>query len=188
ALAAALADAAARRGALPSGWRNLPSQPQLRRYRAADGTETAVRYRLTRTGLAAEDHPDTELVESAPDRVVLSEGGLRRTYRVARYGDRVYVDTPAGGTALTALPRFPDPVVRTDPGALLAPMPGTVVRVTAAVGDAVTAGRPLLVLEAMKMEHRVAAPADGTLVELRVTPGRQVETGTLLAVVRPTEA
>ncbi|WP_416874062.1 acetyl/propionyl/methylcrotonyl-CoA carboxylase subunit alpha [Kitasatospora sp. SC0581] len=188
ALAAALADAAGRRGALPSGWRNLPSQPQLKRYRAEDGTEAAVRYRLTRTGLLAEDHPDVELVEAAPDRVVLSEGGLRRTYRVARYGDRVHVDTPAGGTALTALPRFPEPVVRTDPGALLAPMPGTVVRVAAAVGDTVTAGRPLLVLEAMKMEHRVVAPVDGTLVELRATPGRQVETGTLLAVVRPTEA
>ncbi|MFF2614753.1 acetyl/propionyl/methylcrotonyl-CoA carboxylase subunit alpha [Kitasatospora sp. NPDC058046] len=188
ALAAALADAAGRRGALPSGWRNLPSQPQLKRYRAEDGTEAAVRYRLTRTGLLAEDHPDVELVEAAPDRVVLSEGGLRRTYRVARYGDRVHVDTPAGGTALTALPRFPEPAVRTDPGALLAPMPGTVVRVAAAVGDTVTAGRPLLVLEAMKMEHRVVAPVDGTLVELRATPGRQVETGTLLAVVRPTEA
>ncbi|RGD57981.1 acety-l/propionyl-CoA carboxylase subunit alpha [Kitasatospora xanthocidica] len=188
ALAAALADAAGRRGALPSGWRNLPSQPQLKRYRAEDGTEAAVRYRHTRTGLLAEDHPDVELVEAAPDRVVLSEGGLRRTYRVARYGDRVHVDTPAGGTALTALPRFPEPVVRTDPGALLAPMPGTVVRVAAAVGDTVAAGRPLLVLEAMKMEHRVVAPVDGTLVELRATPGRQVETGTLLAVVRPTEA
>ncbi|MFB7123064.1 acetyl/propionyl/methylcrotonyl-CoA carboxylase subunit alpha [Kitasatospora sp. NPDC056273] len=188
ALAAALADAAGRRGALPSGWRNLPSQPQLKRYRAEDGTEAAVRYRHTRTGLLAEDHPDVELVEAAPDRVVLSEGGLRRTYRVARYGDRVHVDTPAGGTALTALPRFPEPVVRTDPGALLAPMPGTVVRVAATVGDTVTAGRPLLVLEAMKMEHRVVAPVDGTLVELRATPGRQVETGTLLAVVRPTEA
>ncbi|MFE6051476.1 acetyl/propionyl/methylcrotonyl-CoA carboxylase subunit alpha [Kitasatospora sp. NPDC056446] len=184
ALAAALADAAARRTALPSGWRNLPSQPQLKRYRADDGTESEVRYRITRTGLLAEGHPDVELVESAPDRVVLREGGLRRTYLVARHGDRVYVDTPAGGTALTVLPRFPDPAARTDPGALLAPMPGTVVRTTAAVGDTVTAGQPLLVLEAMKMEHRITAPADGVLVELRATPGRQVELGTLLAVVK----
>ncbi|MFD4656433.1 biotin carboxylase N-terminal domain-containing protein [Kitasatospora sp. NPDC058444] len=188
ALAAALADAAGRRGALPSGWRNLPSQPQLKRYRAEDGTESAVRYQFTRIGLLAEDHVGVKLVEAAPDRVVLSEDGLRRTYRVTRHGDRVHVDTPDGGTALTALPRFPDPAVRTDPGALLAPMPGTVVRVVAAVGDTVTAGQPLLVLEAMKMEHRVAAPSDGTLVELRATPGRQVETGTLLAVVQPIEA
>ncbi|MFE6870209.1 biotin carboxylase N-terminal domain-containing protein [Kitasatospora sp. NPDC057692] len=185
ALAAALADAAARRTALPSGWRNLPSQPQLKRYRTEDGAEREVRYRLTRTGLHAEDHPGVELVEAAPDLVVLREDGLRRAYRVARYGDRVHVDTPAGATALTALPRFPDAPVRTDPGALLAPMPGTVVRTTAAVGDTVTAGQPLLVLEAMKMEHRITAPADGILAELRAAPGRQVETGALLAVVRP---
>ncbi|MQS10990.1 ATP-grasp domain-containing protein [Streptomyces kaniharaensis] len=188
ALAAALADAAARRTPLPSGWRNLPSQPQVKRYRAADGGELEVRYRLTRDGLRADDHPETVLVEAAADRVALREGTVRRTYRIARYGDEVYVDTPGGTTALIAVPRFPDPAAQTDPGALLAPMPGTVTRTTAAVGDTVTAGQPLLFLEAMKMEHRVTAPADGTLVELRATPGQQVELGTLLAVVHPATA
>ncbi|MEU6232594.1 biotin carboxylase N-terminal domain-containing protein [Kitasatospora sp. NPDC047058] len=186
ALAAALADAAGRRGALPSGWRNLPSQPQSKRYRADDGTEFEVRYRLTRDGLQAEDHPGTALVSSTPEHVVLRTGPVRHTFDLARHGDRVYVDTPAGATVLTALDRFPDPAAHTDPGALLAPMPGTVVRTAAAVGDTVTAGQPLLWLEAMKMEHRVAAPADGVLAELRAAPGQQVELGTLLAVVQPT--
>ncbi len=189
ALAAALADAAARRtartGALPSGWRNLPSQPQTRRYRAEDGTETVVRYRLTRDGLRADDHPGVALVEATAGRVVLSEGEVRRGYAVARHGDRVYVDTPFGSTVLTLLPRFPDPAEQTDPRALLAPMPGTVVRTAVEVGETVTAGQPLLWLEAMKMEHRVTAPADGVLAELRATPGQQVELGALLAVVHP---
>ncbi|MFF2076025.1 acetyl/propionyl/methylcrotonyl-CoA carboxylase subunit alpha [Kitasatospora sp. NPDC058162] len=187
ALAAALADAADRPGALPSGWRNLPSQPQSKRYRAPDGGELEVRYRRTRGGLEAADHPDVELVAARPDHVLLREGEVQRRYDVARYGDRVYVDTPTGSTALTALPRFPDPTAHTDPGALLAPMPGTVLRTTAAVGDTVTAGQPLLVLEAMKMEHRVTAPADGTLVELRAAPGQQVQLGALLAVVMSPE-
>ncbi|KOV12683.1 acetyl-CoA carboxylase subunit alpha [Streptomyces sp. XY431] len=189
ALAAALAEAAARStartGALPSGWRNLPSQPQARRYRTEDGTESVVRYRLTRDGLRAEEHPGVTLVEASAERVVLSEGEVRRGYDIARHGDRVHVDTPFGSTVLTALPRFPDPVGQTDPGALLAPMPGTVVRTAAEVGDTVTAGQPLLWLEAMKMEHKVTAPADGVLAELRATPGQQVELGTLLAVVHP---
>ncbi|MED7952313.1 acetyl/propionyl/methylcrotonyl-CoA carboxylase subunit alpha [Streptomyces sp. BE303] len=185
ALAAALADAAGRRTALPSGWRNLPSQPQVKRYRTADGVETEVRYRLTRDGLRAEGHPDTVLVDSAPERVTLRTGPLRRTFDVTRHGDRVYVDTPSGTTVLTVSDRFPDPAARTDPGALLAPMPGTVVRTVAAVGDTVTAGQPLLWLEAMKMEHRVTAPTDGVLAELRAAPGQQVELGTLLAVVQP---
>ena len=198
ALAAALAAAATTRrtappsppgprglSALPSGWRNLPSQPQTRRYRTADGAETEVRYRLTRTGLDAEGHPGTRLLHAAPGRVVLETGTLRQTFAVAAYGTEVHVDGPYGATVLTTLARHPDPAARTEPGALLAPMPGTVVRTAAAVGDTVTAGQPLLWLEAMKMEHRITAPADGVLAELRVTPGRQVEPGTVLAVVHP---
>ncbi|MFI6847891.1 acetyl/propionyl/methylcrotonyl-CoA carboxylase subunit alpha [Kitasatospora sp. NPDC050467] len=185
ALAAALADAAARRTPLPSGWRNLPSQPQVKRYRAAGGAEFEVRYRLTRDGLQADGHPDAALVSSSAEQVTLRTGLVRRTFDVARHGDRVYVDTPGGSTVLTVLDRFPDPAAHTDPGALLAPMPGTVVRTAASVGDTVTAGQPLLWLEAMKMEHRVTAPADGVLAELRATPGQQVELGTLLAVVQP---
>ncbi|WP_405009365.1 biotin carboxylase N-terminal domain-containing protein [Kitasatospora sp. NBC_01539] len=185
ALAAALADAAGRRTALPPGWRNLPSQPQVKRYRTADGTETEVRYRQTRTGLDAADHPGTRLLTAAPDRVVLETGTLRQVFEVAVHGAQVYVDGPSGATVLTALDRFPDPAARTDPGALLAPMPGTVVRTAVAAGDTVAAGQPLLWLEAMKMEHQVAAPADGLLTELRVVPGQQVEPGTVLAVVQP---
>ncbi|WP_354643814.1 acetyl/propionyl/methylcrotonyl-CoA carboxylase subunit alpha [Kitasatospora camelliae] len=182
-LAAALADAATRRTALPSGWRNLPSQPQTKSYRTADGTEHHARYRLVRGTLYAEDHPDTVLVAAEPDRVVLRTGTLTRTFAVAVHGATVYVDTPDGTTVLTALDRFPDPAARIDPGALLAPMPGTVVRVAAQAGDTVTAGQPLLWLEAMKMEHLIAAPADGTLTALHATPGQHVERDTLLAQV-----
>jgi propionyl-CoA carboxylase alpha chain len=52
-----------------------------------------------------------------------------------------------------------------------------------AVGAAVTAGEPLLWLEAMKMEHKISAPVTGTLSALHAAPGRQVEVGALLAVV-----
>ncbi|WP_441247776.1 acetyl/propionyl/methylcrotonyl-CoA carboxylase subunit alpha [Kitasatospora sp. McL0602] len=185
ALAAALADSATRRGGVPSGWRNLPSQPQIKRYRDSEGTEHEVRYRLTRDGLVAEGHPGTELLAATAERVTLRTDGLTRTFQLACYGNLVHVDSPLGAVALTVVDRFPDPTVHTDPGALLAPMPGTVVRTAAAPGDTVTAGQPLLWLEAMKMEHKVCAPADGLLTELRVAPGQQVDLGTLLAVVQP---
>jgi biotin carboxyl carrier protein len=81
------------------------------------------------------------------------------------------------------VPRFADPDAATAAGSLLAAMPGAVVRVLAGEGDAVTAGQPLVVLEAMKMEHTVAAPADGVLSDLRVRQGDQVDTGQVLAVV-----
>ncbi|WP_405020926.1 acety-l/propionyl-CoA carboxylase subunit alpha [Kitasatospora sp. NBC_00070] len=181
ALAAALAEAGG--SPFPPGWRNLPSQPQTNRYRAADGTEYEVSHRLTRDGL--QGHPGVELVEARPDLVTLRAEGRTHTYRIARYGGTLHLDGPTGAATLTALPLLPEPEVEPTPGALLAPMPGTVTRTAAAPGDQVTAGQPLLWLEAMKMEHRVSAPTDGVLTELRVAAGQQVEPGALLAVVRP---
>lgn len=66
-------------------------------------------------------------------------------------------------------------------------MPGAVIRVAAEVGSRVEAGQPILWLEAMKMEHTITAPATGVLAELNVTAGRQVDVGTVLAVVQPEE-
>jgi propionyl-CoA carboxylase alpha chain len=87
--------------------------------------------------------------------------------------------------------RFADPLAvpepSTAPGSLLAPMPGTVVRVAVAEGDPVRSGQLVCVLEAMKMEHPVTAPADGVVRHLPVTTGAQVEAGALLAVVDSSE-
>jgi biotin carboxyl carrier protein len=67
-------------------------------------------------------------------------------------------------------------------------MPGTVIRVLVAAGDTVAQRQPLVVLEAMKMEHHVAAPEAGVVAEVRVTPGEQVENGALLLVLEPVPA
>ncbi|MQY32315.1 Acetyl-/propionyl-coenzyme A carboxylase alpha chain [Streptomyces sp. RB17] len=68
---------------------------------------------------------------------------------------------------------------------LTAPMPGTVTVVKVAVGDEVTAGQSLLVVEAMKMEHVISAPHAGTVAELDVTPGTTVAMDQVLAVIAP---
>jgi biotin carboxyl carrier protein len=62
-------------------------------------------------------------------------------------------------------------------------MPGKVIAVDVAQGDAVAEGQRLVVLEAMKMEHTIVAPVDGVLAELNVEAGDQVDTGQVLAVV-----
>jgi propionyl-CoA carboxylase alpha chain len=209
ALAAALADAEERRatarvlGGLPSGWRNVPSQPQRKSYAGRSG-EIEVAYRFTRDGLRAESYGPVRLVPSPrPDRVagggghdentvrartreVTLEAGedlVRRTFTVTMAGDEVFVDSDLGAVRLRVTPRFPDAVGGPAPGSLLAPMPGTVVRVEAEPGAAVTAGESLVVIEAMKMEHRVAAPTGGVLAELHVRAGQQVEAGAVLAVI-----
>ncbi|MEU3896260.1 biotin carboxylase N-terminal domain-containing protein [Streptomyces sp. NPDC045251] len=178
-LAAALADAHGR-SRFGGGWRNVPSQPQVKRYAMA-GEEHEVRYHHTRTGLTADG---VRVVHADARLVVLETDGVRRRYEVARYGDQTHVNA----TRLTALPRFPDPTAQHAPGSLLAPMPGTVVRVAEGLteGAAVEAGQPLLWLEAMKMEHRITAPVTGTLTELKAVPGQQVTVGSLLAVVQET--
>jgi excisionase family DNA binding protein len=66
---------------------------------------------------------------------------------------------------------------------LVAPMPGRVIAVRAAEGDAVAAHQPIVVLEAMKMEHAVVAPIDGTLSLLAVTDGQQVQRGDVLGEI-----
>ncbi|EMF26964.1 acetyl/propionyl CoA carboxylase subunit alpha [Streptomyces gancidicus BKS 13-15] len=174
-LAAALADAHGR--SRFGGWRNVPSQPQIKRY-AMNGEEHEVRYRHTRTGLVADG---VTVVHADASLVILETDGVRRRYEVSRHGDRVYVGT----TSLTALPRFPSPEPEHAPGSLLAPMPGTVVRIAEGVteGMSVEAGRPLLWLEAMKMQHKITAPTSGTLTTLHATEGQQVQPGALLAVV-----
>ncbi|GAB5352939.1 acetyl/propionyl/methylcrotonyl-CoA carboxylase subunit alpha [Qipengyuania sp. 483] len=72
-------------------------------------------------------------------------------------------------------------------GAILAPMPGKVITVDVAEGESVTAGQRLMVLEAMKMEHALTAPFDGTVTELLASEGGQVQVEAVLAVVEPNE-
>jgi propionyl-CoA carboxylase alpha chain len=194
AIAAALADAAHNRavapvfGCIPSGFRNLASGYQTKAYLYNGDTEHRVEYRFTRTGLTLPEDGSVRLVSSAPDEVVLTDGdGVSCTFAVKRYGDEVYVDSARGPVHLVALPRFPEPGSAVEKGSLLAPMPGNVIRLGAQAGDTVTAGQPLIWLEAMKMEHTIAAPADGVLAELNVTTGQQVEVDAVLARVETPE-
>ncbi|RZJ16918.1 MAG: ATP-grasp domain-containing protein [Brevundimonas sp.] len=72
-------------------------------------------------------------------------------------------------------------------GGLRAPMPGKIVATPAKAGDAVTKGQPIVVLEAMKMEHALTAPFDGVVAEFNVAVGDQVNDGAVLAIVRAGE-
>ncbi|MDP9094287.1 MAG: acetyl-CoA carboxylase biotin carboxyl carrier protein subunit, partial [Actinomycetota bacterium] len=181
-------DAAARAGAavlagIPSGWRNVLSQPQVMEVDGA--VRHRIAYRLTREGLVAEGFEGVELITSKGAEVVLDVEGLRRAFAIARYGNDIYVDSALGAVHLVAVARFADPADEVAAGSLLAPMPGTVVRISACLGDEVTAGQPILWLEAMKMQHQINAPADGLVTELPVREGQQVDLGAILAVVTP---
>ncbi|MDG4908608.1 acetyl/propionyl/methylcrotonyl-CoA carboxylase subunit alpha [Mesorhizobium sp. WSM4898] len=105
---------------------------------------------------------------------------LRSMPRSARWPGHVTVFEGAVGYTFTV----PDPLAKADEAAaasdsLRAPMPGLVKLVRAAAGDTVIKGQPLLILEAMKMEHTIAAPHDGVIAEI-AAEGAQVSDGTVL--------
>jgi len=111
-------------------------------------------------------------------------GGRRHRLHVLAAGDQVWVQGPDGDLALTAVPRFPESDLgEVVAGGLVAPMPGTVLAVHVGPGDAVAQGQLLMIVEAMKMEHRVTAPRAGTVTEVRARPGDQVNGGDLLAIL-----
>ena len=187
AAAAALAGQAHRRatartlGTLPSGWRNNPSRLQIMMF---DG-DLEIGYRFDRHGRLAELRVDGEPLPRprvhacSPEHVDLEVGGVRRSYRVADGA----VNTAEGQVDLHAMPRFAEPTEAVQAGSLTSPMPGAVVRVLVKLGDTVTAHQPLLVVEAMKMEHEIVAPTAGIVTELPVADGAQVEACAILAVI-----
>jgi acetyl/propionyl-CoA carboxylase alpha subunit len=194
ALAAALAAQAADRAAAPvlrsvsSGFRNNPGPPAVRRFTAGSGEgerELAVGYRLGRAPLFTVDGEElaVTLLHAGPDTVELVVDGIRRRFSVARYASSVHVDSPLGSTALRVVDRFPSKEHQRPSGSLVAPMPGTVVKVLAAPGDTVAKGDPVVVIEAMKMEHTIGAAGDGTVAEILVEVGRTVDIDQVIAVI-----
>jgi propionyl-CoA carboxylase alpha chain len=184
AIAAALAlaerDRAARtvQQGIPVAWRNVVSQPQRTALTTVAGDEVVVEWFGGRTYTV----DGATVLAAATDGVVLEVDGVAVPLTVVISGDRVHVDSPRGNASYREVPRFVDPADQVSAGSLLAPMPGTVIATPLASGTEVTAGQTVVVLEAMKMQHTINAPADG-LLEVAVSVGQQVAAGDVLAVV-----
>jgi len=175
--------------AIPAGWRNVYSAPQVETF-DLDGTEVRVGWRERRGVLEFVDlygevtGATAAMPERVPGgwRVLVEHEGMVRPHLVVVHDDRVDVEAPAGHFALRRLPRFVDPADQVAAGSLLAPMPGTVTAVPVESGATVAAGDTLIVLEAMKMQHSIKSPGDG-VVDVAVQVGQQVSAGDVLAVV-----
>ena len=189
-IAAALAEQARQREVattlttLPSGFRNNASQHQVRRY-LHGGDTTEVAYRLGReTYFAVDGHEvDTVLARVTSQSVDLVVEGIRRRFTIDSTDASVVVAWSNGSLELHPVPRFPEAEGHNTAGSLLAPMPATVVRVAVEPGDVVTAGQTVVVLEAMKMEHAVAAGFDATVGQVPVRVGQTVDTGQVLIIL-----
>jgi propionyl-CoA carboxylase alpha chain len=195
AVAAVVADEREQRGVqrgIPSGWRNVVSQPQETTFEV-DDEQQSVAWLGDRDGVVFPDS-DVRVLAVEPGRVTLEIDGIRTSANVlidssSLPGAReIHVDGPLGYVRLREVPRFVDPADAVASGSLLAPMPGTVISVAVEAGQSVGAGQTVLVLEAMKMQHTVTAPQAGVVTEIDVRPGAQVAAGEVLAVVEETGA
>ena len=171
---------------VPSGWRNNYHTPQWVEYSNGE-RDIRVEYRHLgddRFELStAGDAHDVRVISWEAPTLVFEDGTHRRQARVMFAGERVFVHTMDYSVGLTRKPRFPDLFAAVPEGGCVAPMPGKVIELRIAEGDAVQAGQVLLIMEAMKMEHTVTAPHDGTIAQVTVSAGDQVDADALLVVV-----
>ena len=113
-------------------------------------------------------------------RLALEVDGATREYRVRTHPGVIYVNSSLGQTDLVEVARLAEPGPLAVAGGPVAPVPGRVVAVEVAPGDAIETGQTLVVLESMKVEHHVHAPIGGTVLEVLVTVGDTVDAQQLL--------
>ena len=178
---------------VPGGWRLGEPAWATWRIEVAGHAPTPVRVRgrAAAAEVAVGDgHPVPASARWQDGDLVVTVAGEARRYACARSGDVLWLGE--GGRAWALTETAPLDVAggaggQAGGGPVTSPMPGTVLVVKAAQGDHVTAGQPLFVVEAMKMEHTVTAPVDGVVGELHVQAGQQVALDQTLAVVVPHE-
>jgi propionyl-CoA carboxylase alpha chain len=152
------------------------------------GAEHRVTYRQDRDGtwsVTCDERPAQRVAATPVEGgVVLESDGHRQRVGISRRELSCEVHTAGARVVVEEQPRFPASLLEQAAGATLAPMPGSVVGVAVAEGDEVAEGALLVTVEAMKMEHRITAPFAGTVTEVRVEAGQQVDADEVLVVVR----
>jgi len=171
---------------LRSGWRNSVMPPQRVSYQCGE-QEIAVSYTSLRDGGFDVDVDGegyrVSVLNAGSGELDLEIDGRRVQGLADMNGDQWYIHHSDGDVELIELPRFRLPGSGEFEGGLMAPMPGKVLTTHVEQGETVEKGQLLLILEAMKMEHRISAPVSGTVSGLPVSAGDQVANGQLLVVL-----
>jgi acetyl-CoA/propionyl-CoA carboxylase biotin carboxyl carrier protein len=171
------------------GWRLGEPAWTVRRLTAAGGDAVEVRVRGGSSAAEVrigDGDPVPASVVRAGERLTVTLDGLTTSYAVVHEGETVWLAADGRVAAFREEERLTAHAEGAGAdGVVTAPMPGTVTVVQVAEGDEVEAGTPLLVVEAMKMEHVLTAPVAGTVTELVVTAGRTVALDERVAVVTP---
>jgi propionyl-CoA carboxylase alpha chain len=172
---------------IPSGWRNARMPDQQLVLDCGDESVTVLYHSIRGGSFRFPDGATAKIHAWRDDGIDVEIAGRRVDARVTRMGDRLIVHGPDGDLVFVEQPRFKLPGSDEDAGGFVAQMPGKVIDLRVKVGDRVSPGDLVLVLEAMKMEHPMRAAESGVVTEVRVSPGDQVEAGTVLVVVENDE-
>lgn len=143
--------------------------------------------RILINSLPVDPAGDVSIVECEPGVYSILQAGASFEIRVT--ADRIEVDGHPVRYATEDLRQWKRSSALAGAGGranITAPMPGKVVRILVAVGDMVTAGQGIVVIEAMKMQNELKSPVDGVVSRLAVTNNEGVAAGTVLAVVEAT--
>ncbi len=187
--AAALVAAALSRADVTHRWRNFHNRPMVQRFANADTTYTVGLQSTARGQFEATVGDATHPLElNGVDGLyhAFTLNGHRRRAAVLNVGDQVWVHLDGTTYALRWVNPLPVTAARREAaGSLRAPMPGKIIRVAVEQGQTVTAGDLLMILEAMKMEHRIEAPYDGVVSVLCYQEGETVSADEILLELAP---
>ncbi|MCY3886066.1 MAG: ATP-grasp domain-containing protein [Gammaproteobacteria bacterium] len=168
---------------IPTGWRNSHMPPERSSFEH-DGSSLQLEYRAHSNSsfeMRVDDQEfEVEVLAVDSNSTELAINDRRMEFELTRDNDIWYTHGPSGDIALRELPRFVLPGSDDAEGGLSAPMPGKILSTEVNKGDKVRAGQLLVVLEAMKMEHRITAPMDGVITGVRVEAGDQVDKDVVL--------
>ena len=173
---------------IPLGWSNVPQPPSVQPLRMrGDANPAMLLLHRTRAALHAALVPGHEQIDPVlfaqdvawhdvrANASGIEVDGVVSPARVCVHGDTAFVDDGLVSTSWTLLPRFAADDIAQSQAHPATPVPGTITAVGIAPGDIVVAGQTLVVLEAMKMEHRIVAPFDAVVVSVAVRPGQAVD-------------
>ena len=169
---------------IPSGWHNARLPFQRTKFEIDDEAFT-VRYKQQRNGSFLDDNNQIAIINDVADEFIDIEfDNVRRRVNITRYENLYLVQHDRGHKLIKLLPRFKNEQDLIQKGSLISPMPGKVTEMNVKVGDNITKGQKLLVMEAMKMNHSISSDRDGVVKEIYVNIGDQLETGTSLLLLK----
>ena len=169
---------------IPSGWHNARLPFQRTMFEIDDEAFT-VRYKQQRNGSFLDDNNQIAIINDVTDEFIDIEfDNVRRRVNITRYENLYLVQHDRGHKLIKLLPRFKNEQDLIQKGSLISPMPGKVTEMNVKVGDNITKGQKLLVMEAMKMNHSISSDRDGIVKEIYVNKGDQLETGTSLLLLK----